>query len=244
MNISKSRILSLERTALYLAIVIFIAFHLLENLGIDLSKRIPEHSSSVFLGVTVLMAIHQILHSLESRSVLNTTAIKWYESFADAFAAFMHGEESISELCIVAYTSRGWWNQIRLQQKRLKKVRLLLLQSNAKTSSPYDTGIKLCDILPHWEAMANGDGRKIEKLEMKRILFDTCLYLGILNRRRLLIGFLWPVGSEGLDRFQPKESVVIYLEPDYSQPLVKHFTKWFDQMWAEAKAVDSRTADS
>jgi hypothetical protein len=223
----------IEKIGLYISLLMYSVFQIISSAFPSILRFFPEATPQLFLGSTLLLSIHYMIRLIEAS---NTKSIfKSHETYTDAFQDWLEPLENIKELNIAAYTSHTFLEYLRLQPRKIKKVRLLLLYGDLHSNdgSEVEQGyspITLDTVLPRWELLVND--KKIGVLEVRLVKSNASFYLSIANAQRMIFGLLWPrIGLSGLE---PKEAFTLSSNAESSRELVSHAKRWFESMWKNA----------
>lgn len=174
----------IERTGLYLSLLIYSSFQIASFALPSVSRILPEAISQAFLGTSLLLAVHYLIRLIEGS---NTKSIfKSHSTYTDAFQEWLEPYESVKDLQIAAYTSHTFVEFLRLQPRRIKKVRLLLLCADEPDAGDrkVETGVTPRDIdsvVPRWKLLHTD--KKIGVLEIRLVKSNASFYVSIANRQ-------------------------------------------------------------
>lgn len=220
----------IEKIGLYLSLILFSIFQIISYAFPTLLRFVPETTPQLFLGITLLLSIHHLIRLIEAS---NTKSIfKAHVTYTDAFQEWLEPFENIKELSIAAYTSHTFVEYLRLQPRKIKKVRLLLLYGDLPITDDSEAEkvlapITLDTVLPRWKLLVSD--KKIGTLETRLVKSNASFYLSIADNQRVLFGLLWP--RIGLSDLEPKEAFTLSSNTTPSRELLSHAHRWFESMW-------------
>jgi hypothetical protein len=230
----------IEKAGLYVSLILYATFQIISSAFPSFVRFFPDTISNLFLGSTLLLSIHYLIRLVEAS---NTKSIfKTHVTYTDAFQEWLEPVENIKELCVAAYTSHTFVEYLRLQPRKIKKVRLLLLYGDSPGTDDTEAAkalaaITLDMVLPRWRILVSD--KKIGTFEARLVRSNASFYLGIADNQRVLFGLLWP--RIGLGDLEPKEAFTLSSSSTPSRELVSYARRWFESVWEIATPLAQST---
>lgn len=228
----------MEKAALYIALMVFLLFQLVSNFVPNILRLFPGTTPQIFLGLSLLLSIHYLIRAVENAGTAGV--FKIHLTYLDAFREWLEPYDSIKELSIAAYTSYTYFEYLRMQPRKIRKVRLLLLHGDASTPTVSSTRAEtevpyaLESVVPRWKLLL--EDKKIESLEVRRVKSHATFYLSIADDQHVLLGLLWP--RKGLSELETREALTFSNNTTSSRELILHTRHWFDCMWNTASPLN------
>lgn len=236
----------IERIGLYLSLITYSIFQIIASVFPTVSLILPGALPQLFLGTTLLLSVHYLIRLIETS---NTKSIfKSHVTYTAAFQDWLEPFENVKDMSIAAYTSHTFVEYVRLQPRKIKKVRLLLLCGEVPGADDLKAEkglapIGLESVLPRWKLLVSD--KKIGSLETRLVKSNASFYLSIANNQSVLFGLLWP--RIGLSDLEPKEAFTLSSNSTPSREMVSHARRWFESMWETAiplAELHSKTGDA
>ena len=218
--------IKLEKIAIYTSFGAYVFFQVVSNFKGSIFKLLPDGLPLLFLSIAVVGAAHYLIRTIEESSGKKLIT----GTFPVAFQKWISSFDSISSLCITAYTSTLYYHSIHSSLIKINHLKLLLFVPDDKVRCS-STQFDLDETINNWISLK--ESKQIKKLEIRRIMAPTYFYFSVADSQKILLGTLWPKSS--IKDLQTTDALV--LSKDNSSKVIKHLEGWFESVWSEAENI-------